>query len=77
MDKLIVTGRLENWCKDALRNMMWGDLYDGIHQRWGEGTRIRTSNLEAPRDAVHKEGDRVVTLNSVYLLGKEKGNAND
>jgi len=68
-----VTGRLENWNRTASIGghtfLIWGDIYDDVHKRWIDGTRIHTSGI---RESEVKEGDIVETLNSTYLLGKER-----
>ena len=68
-----VTGRLENWNRSATIGghtfLIWGDIYDDVHERWVDGTPIHTSGI-VEREV--KEGDIVETLNSTYLLGKER-----
>lgn len=66
LSKVKVTGRLENWSKDPYFKVIWGDLYDDVHQRWPDGTRIHTSDIKK------KEGDLVYTRNSIYRLGKKQ-----
>ena len=65
-----ITGRLENWVLDASFNMMWGEIYDDVHNRWWNGAHIHTSTLKHPIKTEHKEGDIIQTRNSTYLLGK-------
>lgn len=61
------TGRLENWYRDPMFNVFWGNLFDDVHRRWRDGQLIHTSYCVDP-DA--EEGDVIKTLNSSYLLGK-------
>lgn len=67
-----VTGRLENWCYDPHMNVVWGELYEDIHKRWNEGTRIHTSTLKKPAVACLGRGIVIETTNSSYLLGERK-----
>ena len=69
-----ITGRIENWVYDEYRVIIIGDLYDDINTRWDEGQLIRTSRLlpMSLQSSSPKEGAVVNTLNSTYLLGKEK-----
>ena len=65
-----ITGRLEGWHQDnVFPHIIWGNLFDDVHKRWREGTRIHTSNVKTPREE-WAEGKVVTTLNSRYLLGK-------
>ena len=74
MDKkptVVLTGRLESWYVDVFdRDVIWGKLYDDIHQRWEEGFIIHTSTVPGLDKLVLKSGMVVDTLNSHYLLGK-------
>lgn len=65
-----ITGRLEGWRLDLVHNILWGNLYDDVRNRWIEGQRIHTSDLESKDPSSFKEGDIVDTRNSSYLLGK-------
>ena len=67
-----VTGRLENWTYDVMYNVIWGDIYNDIRGRFGDGTNIHTSDIPGGRRMEFKEGDIVKTLNSSYLLGEPK-----
>ena len=70
-----ITGRIENWVYDEYRGIIIGDLYDDINNRWEDGQKISTSRLLPMSLQAHsspKEGGVVNTLNSTYLLGKEK-----
>lgn len=69
---MMVTGRLENWYWATNANVIWGNLYDDIHKRWNPGTLIHTSLVQFPTNGLCGEGDVIRTLNSHYLLGKEK-----
>lgn len=62
--------RLENWYKDSLYNILWGNIYNDPAKRWAEGTRIHTSSIKGLHKMELKEGDTVTTRNSVYKLGK-------
>jgi len=69
--KQVVTGRLENWFPVAAHTeghiVVWGEIYDDVHERWLDGHQVRTSYFpERPL----KEGDLIKTLNSLYLLGQ-------
>lgn len=69
-----VTGRIENWTLYEQERVIIGNLYDDIHDRWGEGQVITTSRLlpmSMQANAI-KEGSVVSTQNSHYLLGKKK-----
>lgn len=76
---MIVTGVLENWVVDP-RGIIWGHIYNDIHERFRDGTWIHTSLIvqkdsktRMPEEDLKtlKEGDRVQTLNSFYRLGKK------
>ena len=69
-----VTGRIENWSYNKKQNVIVGDLYDDIHGRWKDGQFIQTSSLLPMSMQVSspREGVKVSTLNSTYLLGKKK-----
>lgn len=62
-----ITGRLEGWSYDPMYRVYWGYIYEDIHGRFVDGTRIHTSST-TQKDG--KEGDLIVTRNSTYLLGK-------
>lgn len=66
----IIDARLDNWYKDGLYNILWGDIYNDVNRRWPDGTRIHTSSIKGLHKMNLKEGDTVTTLNSKYLLGK-------
>ena len=67
-----ITGTLENWTYDQLYNVVWGNVYNDIHNRFPDGGWIHTSDIPGQRNnqKVFKEGDIVKTLNSSYKLGK-------
>ena len=67
-----VTGRLEFWVLDLVHNVLWGNIYDDIHNRWGDGRHIHTSDLKSDNPKSFKEGDIIETRNSSYLLGKAR-----
>jgi hypothetical protein len=71
------TGRLENWDPDPIFSIIWGDIYDDVHKRWEDGTRIHTSKVPNMRYTSLEEGDIVETLNSIYLLGERKAHESD
>jgi hypothetical protein len=64
------TGRLEGWYTDRSYSVLWGHIYDDIHERWPNGESIHTSHIEGVRDMDLQEGMVVQTKNSTYLLGK-------
>ncbi len=64
MKKKIITGRLENWYNDPNHKIIWGNLYNDIHKRWHDGTRIHTSKI------ISQSSTHVKTLNSYYELGE-------
>ena len=59
-----ITAELRNWQKFEIPhgNVYIGDIWGDVHQRWNNGTLIRTSLVQK------EEGDLVYTLNSVYKL---------
>ena len=68
-----VTATLEHWWHEPqMFNVIWGQIHYDIHDRWPEGTLIRTSSLKHPSEQVHKEGDIVTTRNSFYKLGRPR-----
>lgn len=67
-----VTGRLESWYWDNTYNIVWGYLFDDVRGRWRDGEHIHTSNITSHKQDTTKEGDVVTTLNSTYLLGKQR-----
>jgi hypothetical protein len=68
---VVLTGRLENWYVDVFgRDVIWGSLYDDIHNRWPEGFHIHTSSVPGLDKLDLSSGMVVSTLNSHYLLGK-------
>lgn len=73
-NKQEVTGRLENWVYSKKQNVLIGDLYDDVNGRWEDGTPVKTSTLQpmSLQVSTPKEGSVVNTLNSVYLLGKQR-----
>ena len=66
----MITGRLENWKTDPHLSILWGDCYDDVHKRWEDGTWIHTSYVKGLYEMDLREGDKIITRNSVYLLGK-------
>lgn len=69
MDKEI-TGRLEGWTYDPIFNIIWGFVYDDIRKRFRDETWIHTSNIVS-KSKKFRKGQKVKTLNSIYLLGKK------
>lgn len=70
-----VTARLENWRLDGFGfDIIWGEIYDDSKGRFPDGTTIHTSSIPGYKEKAKKfkKGDRVQTLNSVYLLGNKK-----
>jgi len=70
MKRIKITGRLENWAREQVTRkefIIWGDVYDDIHERWRDGQWIHTSGI---KNRKCKEGDVVTTRNSAYLLGR-------
>jgi hypothetical protein len=61
-----ITGRLENWVKDRIFKIYWGNIYGNVRGRFVDGTRIHTSNVEYVKD------NKVYTLNSIYELGESQ-----
>lgn len=62
-----ITGRLEDWYVDG--PVIWGSIYEDVRERWPDGTHIHTSNV-CIGDI--KEGGVIETLNSTYLLGRQR-----
>lgn len=67
-----ITGTLRNWrkqyCTADGRMVIWGHIYDDVHNRFPNGHFIHTSSVKKI------EGDIVYTRNSVYKLeGEEDG----
>jgi len=73
-----ITGTLEDWVVQWHRKIdkyvIWGDIYEDIHERWHEGYRIHTSAIRKDRypPAELKEGMVIETLYSSYYLGKQR-----
>lgn len=69
-EKVMITGRLENWAWDDVHPVIWGFIYDDERKRFRDGTWIHTSIIDSldPKDL--RSGAVVKTLNSLYLLGK-------
>ena len=67
-----ITGRLENWSYDEFYNVIWGNIYNDVNNRFADGTNIHTSDILGGRNTVFNEGDIVKTLNSRYQLGKPR-----
>lgn len=68
-NKEVVTATLEQWYPDKYYRILWGNIKDDVRSRWADGTKIHTSFIPDTDLRTLKEGDLVVTLNSVYLLG--------
>lgn len=68
------TARLENWAFDKKQNVIVGEVYDDINNRFEDGSKIMTSNLMSMSVQVStpKKGAIMKTLNSEYLLGDKK-----
>lgn len=66
-----LTGRIENWYVDVYGfPVLWGDVYEDTKGRFKDGTHIHTSQITEKQVGELTEGYVLVTLNSVYLLGK-------
>ena len=65
-----ITGRLENWVKDRIFKIYWGNIYGDVRGRFVDGTRIHTSDVEYVKD------NKVYTLNSIYELGEPQTEKN-
>lgn len=74
MENQEYTARLENWAYDKKQNVIVGEIYDDINNRFEDGSKIMTSTLKSMSLQVStpKEGAIMVTLNSAYLLGSKK-----
>ena len=68
-----VTGRLEQWVRQSVPGgyVIWGLLYDDIHQRWTPGSWVHTSLITTEPQPLKSKPPKtvVVTRNSVYVLG--------
>lgn len=65
-----ITARLENWVRDPIFRIIWGNVYDDSRGRFPDGTLIHTSDIDVKELSNASEGECVDTLNSRYLLGK-------
>ena len=65
-----VTGLLENWYPFGYA--IAGEIHGDKNKRFDDGTTIRTSTVQGDMTNL-KEGDKIETRNSTYLLGKKKG----
>lgn len=67
------TARLENWAYNKKMNIIVGDCFGDIHDRFADGSSIQTSRLKpmSMQVSAPKEGVIMATLNSSYLLGKK------
>ena len=76
-----ITGRLENWVRQDVPGgyIIWGNLYDDIHGRWNDGQWIHTSLIKTAPTSFETDPQRtmVVTLNSIYELGKKGKTSED
>ena len=71
MEKVKVTGVLENWAVDQSTSkefVIWGHIYGDTNGRFKDGTMVHTSGI---KNRKCEEGDVVKTRNSTYLLGKK------
>lgn len=64
-----ITAELHDWVKDERRSglIIWGHIYNDTRGRFPDGHWIHTSAI------ARIEGDRAITLNSIYrLVGEGK-----
>lgn len=68
---MIHDARLENWKWSTSRHGIFlvGAIFDDRKNRFRDGTRVRTSLVTRGKC---REGEVVETMNTRYLLGKEK-----
>jgi hypothetical protein len=66
----MVTAKLNRWYVSQNKQVLLGTIESDSRNRWEDGTFIRTSHVEGLKKMELKEGDKVVTRNSTYLLGK-------
>lgn len=62
------TGTLENWYKDRIFNIIWGEIYGDTKNRFVDGTKIHTSDLKSP--GPYFKNKVIATRNSFYILGE-------
>ncbi len=61
-----ITGTLKNASWDPQAKVVWGWLYNDIHGRWRDGTRIHTSEaMSCERD---DKPEFIKTRNSYYQV---------
>lgn len=65
------TARLENWYKDPVFNIIWGDIYGDIKNRFVDGTKVHTSDLKT-LGPYFKSKVIQTKSNSFYILGEPK-----
>jgi hypothetical protein len=65
---------IENWVHDKKQNVIVGEIYGDVLNRWPDGTLFMTSRLRPMSMQIHtpKEGAEVWTQNNWYKLGKKK-----
>jgi hypothetical protein len=49
-----ITGTLENWTYDSFGNVVWGNVYNDIHNRFLDGSWIHTSDIPGQRKKTRK-----------------------
>jgi hypothetical protein len=65
------TGRLEKWWRSKSRggrDVLVGDVYDDVRDRFLDGTFIHTSQIK-DTDQCFEEGSTIKTTYSTYYLG--------
>jgi hypothetical protein len=65
---VIVTAELRNWTLDESNNVIWGEIFDDVKERWPDGRMIHTSYILMMVD--HGEYYLIKTFNSVYKCVK-------
>lgn len=77
-----IMGRIENWYEgnpygyaslDGGTMCIFGEVYDDPRGRFEDGDSIRTSGIVK----LDEENNTVETRNSIYTLGKPRGEDND
>jgi hypothetical protein len=71
--KMIAT--IESWVHDKKQNVIVGEIYGDVLNRWPDGTLFMTSKLRTSSMQLHsvEEDAEVRTQNNWYKLGKKKG----
>lgn len=68
MEQIQTNGTLNNWWVD--NSMVYGEITGDTKARFPDNTLIHTSRIDNDKSDI-KEGGVVVTLNSIYSLGKK------